>query len=138
MTTVREVMTGRPVTCNAGATIAEAAQRMRESNIGDVLVERDGKIVGLVTDRDIVVRAVADGRDPTEMTIADVCSHGLVTIPSDAPLEEAVALMREQAVRRLPVVEQGHAVGMVSVGDLALHLDDRSALADISAAPPNT
>jgi CBS domain-containing protein len=136
-TTVREVMTANLVTYPSTATVAEAAQAMREWDIGDVLVETNGRIAGIVTDRDIVVRAIAEGRAPGAVKLADICSELLVTVSPDDPIEEAVKLMRDNALRRMPVCEGDRAVGIVTLGDLAMERDGASALADISAAPPN-
>lgn len=135
---LRDVMTKDPVVLPPTTTLGDAARRMRDDAIGDVLIEDAGELRGLVTDRDIVVRAVAEGRDVTTTTLADVCSPDLVTLtPSDA-VEDAVRLMTEHAVRRVPVVEDGRPVGIVALGDLAVERDPDSALGDISAAKPNT
>jgi CBS domain-containing protein len=134
---IREVMTPTPVACAATATVAEAARFMRDGDVGDVLVERDGAVCGIVTDRDLVVRAIADGRDPNEVTLAEVCSAELTALSPTDSVEDAIRLMREKALRRLPVLDDGTAVGIVSIGDLAEERDPDSALADISAAPPN-
>jgi CBS domain-containing protein len=136
-TTVRDVMTSALVSFPVTATAAEAAQGMREWDIGDVLVERDGKVVGIVTDRDIVVRAVAEGRAPSSVKLGDICSDMLVKVSPRATVEEAIRLMRDNALRRVPVFEGDRAVGIVTLGDLAIERDGNSALADISAAPPN-
>lgn len=136
--TLKDLMTPNPLTCPATATIHDAAQQMRDRNIGDVIVTDGNQVCGIVTDRDIVVRALADGRDPTNTRLGDICSRDLVTLSPDADVQEAVTLMRERALRRLPVVENGKPVGIVSIGDLAMERDSDSALADISAAPPNT
>src|SRR5690348_6932541 len=135
--TVRDVMTPQPVAVSADTALTEAARFMREEGIGQLMVTEGGTLYGVVTDRDIVVRAVAEHRDPDRTTAGDVASRDLVTVSPDDRLDEAVRLMRERSVRRLPVVEQGHPVGMVSLGDLAMERDERSALADISAEPPN-
>lgn len=135
--TVRDVMTPQPVAVSADTALTEAARFMREEGIGQLMVTQGGTLYGVVTDRDIVVRAVAEHRDPDRTTAGDVASRDLVTVSPDDRLDEAVRLMRERSVRRLPVVEQGHPVGMVSLGDLAMERDERSALADISAEPPN-
>jgi CBS domain-containing protein len=136
---VREVMTSAPVTMHPGQPLTTAAAAMRDQGIGAVLVADGGKLTGIVSDRDIVVRAIADGRDPGSTTLADVCSGDTVTVTPDEDAEEAVRRMREHAVRRLPVVaDGGKPVGIVSIGDLAIERDERSALADISAQPPNT
>jgi CBS domain-containing protein len=112
---------------------------MRERDIGDVIVldDTNARVCGIVTDRDIVVRALAEERDPRETTIASICSQDLTTIEPTDSVDTAVKLMRGKAVRRLPVMEGGKAVGIVSIGDLAEKFDQRSALADISSAAPN-
>lgn len=135
---VRELMTPAPVSLNSGQPLTEAAKAMREHGIGAVLVVDDGELKGLVTDRDIVVRAIADGRDPDQATVADVCSAGLVTATPDDDADTAVQRMRERGVRRIAVVQGERAVGMLSLGDMAIERDERSALADISAKTTNT
>jgi CBS domain-containing protein len=136
--TLQQVMTPNPTTCSATTTVGDAARFMRDSDIGDVLVERDGKLCGIVTDRDIVVRAVAEGRDPMSTPLGDICSRDLTTLSPDDSVKDAVKLMRDKALRRLPIADSsGKAVGIVSLGDLAIEGDGESALADISAASPN-
>ena len=111
---------------------------MRDREIGDVLVVReDGSLCGLVTDRDLVVRGLAEGLDPTSAAIEDICNHDPVTISSDQSAEDAVKMMREHNIRRLPVVDGGDLVGIISLGDLAIEKDPKSVLADISKAPAN-
>jgi CBS domain-containing protein len=134
---VSELMTSAPVALRPGQPVADAAKVMREHGIGDVLVVDDGQLKGLVTDRDIVVRAVADGRVPATTTVSEICSPDLVTVTPDDDADTAVRRMREHAVRRVPVVEHGRPVGVLSIGDMAIERDERSALADISAEPPN-
>jgi CBS domain-containing protein len=135
--TVRDIMTPQPIAVPADTALTEAARFMREEGVGELMVTQNGTLCGVVTDRDIVVRAVAEHRDPDNTTAGDVASKELVTVTPDDGLDSVVRLMREHAVRRLPVVEQGHPVGMVSLGDMAMERDERSALADISAEPPN-
>lgn len=136
MGTVREVMTAAPVSVPPEATARQAAQLMRSHDIGAVLVTGDGAVRGLVTDRDLVLRLLADGAGPdTPVTVA--CTSQLVTVGPDDDQVAAVDLMRRHAVRRLPVVEDGTTIGMVSLGDLAVERDPRSALAAISAARPS-
>ena len=138
-TTVRQVMTTNPRRVSVDESIIAVAQMMRDEDIGSVIVTDADEVRGVVTDRDIVVRAVADGLDPRIETVDTVYSgRELVTVDPDTPIEDAVQLVREHAVRRLPVVEHGKAVGVLSLGDLAIERDDQSALADISAAPANT
>jgi CBS domain-containing protein len=137
MQQIRDVMTDDLVTLPTEATVVEASLAMQQNDIGDVLVTEGGRLAGMVTDRDIVVRAIAEGHDPMRTTIGDLASDDLQTLGPDATLDEAVALLREAAVRRVPVVEDGRPVGIVTIGDLAIQQDGRSALADISAAEPN-
>jgi CBS domain-containing protein len=135
--TVEEVMTQDPRTVETGDTLVDAARIMREADVGAVVVAEDGRVAGILTDRDIVVRAVADGRDASSTRVGDACSSDVTTLTPDQDIDEAVRLMREHDVRRLPVVQDGRAVGIVSLGDLAQERDPDSALADISAAPAN-
>jgi CBS domain-containing protein len=137
MQRIREIMTGNPVALQKDATIVEAARRMRDHGIGDVIVLEGDQAEGIVTDRDIVIRAVADGSDPSQVRVGDVVSRELATVTPDEPVERVVQLMREKAIRRIPVVEDGKPVGVVSIGDLAIQRDADSALADISEEPPN-
>jgi CBS domain-containing protein len=136
-TAIRDVMTTNPIVYPATATIMEAAEGMREFDIGDVLVERDGKISGIVTDRDIVVRAVADGKPAQNVTVGEISTDILFTLAPSDTVEHAIQLMRDNSLRRLPVCEGDTAVGIVTLGDLAIARDGRSVLAAISASPPN-
>src|SRR5438105_3547088 len=131
---VADVMTPNPITLAEPATLVSAAQAMREADIGALVVMRDNEMRGIVTDRDIVVRAVADGKDPSTVTVGEICSADLTAVKPSDPIDHAVELMRERALRRLPVVENGKPVGIVSIGDLAIDRDRKSALADISSA----
>lgn len=137
-TTVNEVMTHDPDVVEPSATLVDAARIMRDADVGPVLVAEGGRLTGIVTDRDIVVRAVAEGRDPTSTKVGDVVSGDVTTVTPDQSASDAARLMREHDVRRLPVVQDGRPVGIVSIGDLAVALDDESALADISAASPSS
>jgi CBS domain-containing protein len=135
---VRDVMTTAPVALHPSQPLTEVGKVMREQGVGSVLVTENGQLKGLVTDRDIVVRAVADGRDPETTTVAEVCNPDLVAAAPDDDADTAVRRMREHGVRRIPVVEEGRAVGILSLGDMSIERDERSALADISAHAPNT
>jgi CBS domain-containing protein len=135
--TVRDVMTRQLTTLPTSASVLDAACAMRDANIGDVLVADHGTLCGIVTDRDVVIRALAEGREPSRTTLGDICSHELTTVAPTDSVEHAVQLMRQKALRRLPVVDHGHPVGVVSLGNLAQHRDPQSALGEISAAPPN-
>ncbi|OMI91162.1 oxidoreductase [Streptomyces sp. M1013] len=134
---VRDVMTGDPVTVEPLTSVTAVARLMRDRDLGAVLVTEGDRLRGLVTDRDLVVRSVAEGGDPEQTTVAGACSDDMVTVRSDEELDHAVRLMREHAVRRLPVVDDGRPVGIVSLGDLAMERDPESALGDISVARPN-
>jgi CBS domain-containing protein len=136
--TIRDVMTPGPATCTIEDTAQDAARAMRDGDFGAVVVvDGDGAVRGILTDRDIVVRAVAEERDPASTKIGEVFTTEPTTLSPDQSLDEAVQALRDSNVRRLPVVEESKVVGIVSIGDLAVERDERSALADISAAPPN-
>jgi CBS domain-containing protein len=126
---VHEIMTPEPATLPLDAPLTEAARLMRDAQTAEVLVIQDGRLCGLLTDRDIVVRAVADGRDLAATRLAEICSAGLVTVGPDDAVDTALRLMRDRAVRRLPVVEDGRPVGIVSIGDLTSGRGEPSALA---------
>jgi CBS domain-containing protein len=134
---ISEVMTPNPKTLAQSATIMEAACAMRDNDIGDVVVLDNGRLCGILTDRDIVVRALAAGCDPNRTSVGEICSRALVTLAPDDSTGQAVRVMREHAIRRLPIEDGGRVVGIVTLGDVAIDADRRSALADISAAPPN-
>ncbi|MFD3531395.1 CBS domain-containing protein [Streptomyces sp. NPDC058664] len=135
---IRDIMTESLVTVGQETTVHDTAIRMRDENIGNVLVMDDGRLRGLVTDRDLVVRALAEGKDPDRCTVGEVCSGDLVTVGPDEDVGRAVELMRDHALRRLPVMAEDRPVGIVSLGDLAIERDEDSALADISVAKPHT
>jgi CBS domain-containing protein len=130
-------MTKDPVAIPLDTRIPDAARLMRDHGIGDVLVTSGGYLCGLLTDRDIVVRAVAERRDLGRTTVGEVCSAEIATLEPEAAATDAVDLMRARAVRRIPVVRAGMPIGIVSMGDLAVERDGGSVLADISKAPPN-
>jgi CBS domain-containing protein len=135
--TVAEIMNREPQTIQADRPVAEAAERMRSTDVGALVVLDGDRLVGILTDRDIVVRVLADNKDGST-PVREACSGELTVIYPDTQIDTAAALMRERLLRRLPVVEGGdRLVGVVSIGDLAIDRDERSALADISAAPPN-
>ena len=134
--TIQDVMTTNLVTCPSSATIADAARLMRDRNIGDVLVTDSDRLVGIVTDRDLVVRCLADGAG-ADATLDRACKNGeLVSVNPDSGIDDAAKLMRDRSVRRLAVVNDGRAVGIVTLGDLAMKSDPKSALGKISAAQP--
>jgi CBS domain-containing protein len=135
--TVRDVMMPEPLTVDSRNTVQEAAQMMRENDIGDVLVTEEGQLRGILTDRDIVVRAIAAERHPAATPVGDCCSTEVQVVQAGDTPDQAAEVMRQHALRRLPVVDEGRVVGIVSIGDLAVAEDPTSTLADISAAQPN-
>jgi signal-transduction protein with cAMP-binding, CBS, and nucleotidyltransferase domain len=130
---VRDVMTPGPIGVDYYQSIGEAARTMRDWGVGAVLVVRNGCLFGLVTDRDLVVRAVAETRAADE-PVGPLSSGSLIGVDADADAAEAARLMREHAVRRLPVIENGQVAGIVSLGDLALRDDPASTLVELSRA----
>lgn len=137
MALVQEMMTRNPCTLEADAVVSEAARRMRDLGIGDVIVMDGDQVAGILTDRDITVRGVAEGRDPNLTPLAAVCTPDPLTLSPSDDVDQAVDRMRYAAVRRLPVVDDGLAVGILSLGDLAMERDPNSVLAEISADAPN-
>jgi CBS domain-containing protein len=135
--TVNEIMTHDPRTVETDANLVEASKQMRDADAGSVIVTEKGNVTGIVTDRDIVVRAIADGRDPNSTKVADIATTGVSTVTPDQSIDEAIRIVREQDVRRVPVVQDGRPVGIVSIGDLAIERDEDSALADMASSPPN-
>jgi CBS domain-containing protein len=135
--TVEQIMTTNPRTVNVDDTVKDAAVVMRDSDIGDVIIIEDGQVSGILTDRDIAVRAVAEGRDADSTPVSDICTTGIQAIEPDASVDDALRMMREDDIRRLPVVKNGRPVGIISLGDLAVEREPDSTLADISAAAPD-
>lgn len=134
---VREIMTSEGLaTATLDTTLAEIAERMRDENVGAIpIVDDDDKLCGIITDRDIVVRAVAEGEDPGECTAEEILSEQLHTIDPEADIEAAADLMAEHQIRRLPVVEDEVVIGMISLGDLAVKSEEDEAsdvLEDVS------
>ena len=137
-TTVREIMTKDVINMQVDVTLEEAARIMRDRGIGNVVVAEDDRLVGLVTDRDIVVRAVAEGLDPTSTTLASVASREIVAVQPEDSAQSAALLMRDQAVRRILVLDEQGLCGILSIGDLATEIDPDSVLGGISIAQPNS
>jgi CBS domain-containing protein len=136
--TVRQVMNPDIVVCDAATSIIDVAGLMHDRDVGDVLVTDDNRLIGIVTDRDIVVRCIAQAIGPIgTVTAADVASREVATVQPDTDAEQAVRIMRAASIRRLPVVENDTPIGVVSIGDVAIETDPDSALADISSATPN-
>jgi CBS domain-containing protein len=134
-TTVADVMTKDPQSVEPGDSIEDAAKKMKEADTGALLVVDGDDLKGIVTDRDIVVNAIAEGN--TDAKVEDVASTDTTTIEPGAGLQDAIGKMREAKIRRLPVVDDGAPVGIVSLGDLAIAADDDSVLKEISGASAN-
>ncbi|MGN6108950.1 MAG: CBS domain-containing protein [Kofleriaceae bacterium] len=135
---IADIMTKQVHCVGAQTNLKQIAAMMRDKKIGGVLVTDDkGKLCGIVTDRDLVVRAIAEGKDPATIKAGDVCSGQPATLREDSSIDEAIQLMRGKKIRRVPVVRDGAPVGIVSIGDLAKDRDPDSALAEISSAAPN-
>jgi CBS domain-containing protein len=134
---IREIMTADPRTVEAGTTVADAARQMRDGDVGSVVVVENGTVAGIITDRDIAVRVVAQGLDPDATRVSEVATMRPVTLTVDQTVDDAIRLVREQDVRRIVVVQDGRPAGIVSLGDLAIERDTDSALAEIASEPPN-
>lgn len=119
MTKVRDAMTPNPVACANDATLQEVAQKMLDEDTGFIPLVEDGCICGVITDRDIVLRATAKGIDPTKAMAVEYASCGIECVGADASIEEAVQHMENRKIRRLLVVEGNRPIGVVSLGDLA-------------------
>ena len=122
---IREAMTPNPETIDVSAQIVEAAKRMKEADAGMIPVTENGKLAGTVTDRDIAVRVVAEGRDPQSCTVGEIASRDVVTVEPDQDLSEGLEMMARHQVRRLPVVEGDRLVGVLAQADVAREADER-------------
>ena len=135
--TINEVMTHDPRTVSSDAPLTDVAKEMDQADTGAIIVAEDGRFKGIVTDRDIVVRAIAAGKDPKSCTAGEIATTGAQTLTADASIDDAIKLMRDSAIRRIPVLEGDRAIGIVSLGDLAIGGSGEQALDDISSASPN-
>jgi len=135
---VQDVMTRNPKVLRGSSTVMDAARTMRDFKIGDVIVVDDtNRVRGIVTDRDLVVKSIASGSDPSKTTIESFCTKDVTALKPTQTTDDAVKMMGEKAIRRLPVVDGETLVGIVSLGDLAKRIDKGSCLGEISAAPSN-
>ena len=122
---IRDVMTSNPCTIDADKPVAYAAKMMRDEDVGLAPILEGDKLVGMLTDRDIAIRVVAEGRDPGQVTVKDIASKQVVTIDPQQDLDEALRIMAKHQVRRLAVVEEdGKLVGVVAQADVAREGDD--------------
>ena len=117
---VRDAMSEDPRSIGTSAAVVEAARLMREADIGSLPITDDENLVGVITDRDITMRVVAQAADPQRTPVGDVCSRDVISVAPESDLEEALQLMARHQVRRLPVVENGRLVGIVAQADIAL------------------
>lgn len=129
MLQARDVMTESLINCSPGVTVAKAAKLMRDRKTGDVLVTDEGKLIGILTDRDIAVRVTAKSLDPGQVLVRDVMSTRMLTGQPDWDLDKIAKTMGKHQIRRLPIAENGVPVGIVSLSDVALHNDHKSHVA---------
>ena len=133
---VRDTMTQNPSTIGASASVVEAARLMREEHIGSLPITDNERLVGMLTDRDITTRVVAEAADPKTTPVGKVYSGDLISVEPDKDLDEALQLMARHQVRRLPVVENGRLVGIVAQADIALNENEKTgALVEAISAP---
>jgi CBS domain-containing protein len=122
---VKDAMTSEVKTTTPSQSLTDAAKLMKEEDVGSVPVVDGDRLVGLLTDRDIVVRGIADGSDPNAVQVGAIASRDVVTVRPDDDLDEALRLMAQHQVRRLPVVDDGHLVGVVATADVALEAKEK-------------
>jgi CBS domain-containing protein len=134
---IKDVMQTEVAKVDPHASLREAARLMRDQDIGGVVITEGTEPRGIITDRDLAIRGIADTLDPETTEVGDVASPNLKTLSPEDSIEEAAMLMRDEPVRRIPVVDDGSVVGVVSLGDIAVALERGSVLGEISAAPAN-
>jgi CBS domain-containing protein len=133
---IGQVMTSNPITLSSASSVVEAAQVMRQSNVGAVIVLEEGQICGILTDRDIVYRAVANGPDLTGIQLGDICSRNVTILSPRSTVEVARRVMQEKDIHHIPTVEGGKPVGIVSLSDLTVHeVASRGWVGDVNAIP---
>ena len=123
--TVRDAMTSDPCAIDAGKDVSYAAKMMRDEDVGIAPIVEGEQLVGVLTDRDIAIKVVAEGKDPTTVHVREIASTRLVTVDPSQDLDEAMRLMARHQVRRLPVVENGRLVGVVAQADVAREGDEQ-------------
>jgi CBS domain-containing protein len=141
MTSARDIMTGDATCASESETLVEAARKMRDLDVGALpICGEDDRLKGMVTDRDIVVKCVADGTDPNTVRVGDLAEGKPVTIGADDSVDETLRTMTEHGVRRLPVIDGHELIGVVSQADVAKNLPEERVgdlVEAISAAPAN-
>lgn len=134
--TMGDIMSPAPACLTATDSVYAAARAMREHGTGTVLVLTDGKLSGIVTDHDIAVQVLAGNRDPRVTCLGEICSRDVAVLTPGDHMEAAARLIRERGARRIPILHQGTAVGVVCAADLTLEPDGTSVLSAVTAAPP--
>lgn len=133
---VKDLMSKNVASVSPETSIEEVARTMKEMNIGSVPVCESGRVVGIVTDRDIVIRELANGKNPAALRVGDVMTYDISTVSPDTDVHDAVKIMSDKQIRRLPVIDNDRLVGMIAIGDMAvrskLEDDAGEALSDIS------
>lgn len=124
MNKIRDLMTENPSTCAPNTSVTEAAKVLAGENVGSIPLVEGGRLVGIVTDRDLVVRVLAEGRDPETTPVGEIATGSIETVAPDADLDEALRVMARSQVRRLPVVEDDRLVGIVAQADVARHAEE--------------
>ena len=123
---IRDVMTSNPKSVEPSTPVQEVARLMRDQDVGPIPIVENGSVTGIVTDRDIVLKVVAEGKDPSSATVKEIASRDLITVDPEQTLDEALRLMAKHQVRRLPVCEEdGRLVGIVAQADIARTGDDQ-------------
>lgn len=134
---ISDIMAKDLATVESSSNISDAARLMRDKDTGAIIVTDGGQLSGILTDRDIAVRAVAEGLDPDSTSAGEISTRDTITLDPSSSIGDAIGAMREANIRRVPVVDNGNPVGILSLGDLAMALDEESALAEISSASQN-
>lgn len=133
---VRDVMTRQIETVAPSSSVEEIARLMKRNDVGSIPVCEGQKVLGIITDRDIVVKVIADGKNVSSVSAKDIMTSQVITVTSDQDVHEAARIMADNQIRRLPVLEQGRIAGIVALGDLAvekIHINEAGdALSDIS------
>jgi CBS domain-containing protein len=122
---IRDLMTQNPRAVRPDDTVVDASRMMRDENVGSLPVVDSDRLIGMVTDRDVAVRVVAEGRDPGEVSVQEIASRNPVTAEATSDLNEALQLMARHQVRRLPVTEDGRLVGIIAQADVAGEIGDK-------------
>ena len=135
MRSCQEVMTKNPATCSSESPVVEAARLMERGGVGAIPVCENGRLEGIVTDRDIAVRVVAGGKDPRHTRISEVMTRDPECVKADEPIDRALEVMESRQVRRIPVIDGGgRLVGIIAQADIATRLNDDHATSEVVEA----